>query len=68
MTRLGIYLLKRSINKAEISRRTGLARSRISDLTLSDTSHLRVSELYLIAKAMNVDPVELFIYICEEIN
>lgn len=59
MTELGIYLAKKSASKAAISTRTGLSRSRISELTLNENSHLRAKELYLIALAIDVDPCEL---------
>ena len=41
MTELGLYLAKKSINKAEISRKTGISASRLSELTLNKGSHLR---------------------------
>jgi hypothetical protein len=59
MTELGIYLAKKSVSKAAVSNRTGISRSRISELTLNDNSHLRAKELYLIALAIDVDPCEL---------
>lgn len=59
MTELGLYLAKKSASKAAISARTGLSRSRISELTLNENAHLRAKELYLIALAIDVDPCEL---------
>jgi DNA-binding Xre family transcriptional regulator len=59
MTELGLYLAKKSINKAEISRKTGISASRLSELTLNTGAHLRAKELYLIALAMDADPCEL---------
>lgn len=59
MTELGLYLAKKSINKAEISRKTGISASRLSELTLNVSAHLRAKELYLIALAMDVDPCDL---------
>lgn len=59
MTELGLYLAKKSASKAAISTRTGLSRSRISELTLNENAHLRAKELYLIALAIDVDPCEL---------
>lgn len=59
MTELGLYLSKKSINKAEVSRKTGISASRLSELTLKEGSHLRAKELYLIALAIDVDPCEL---------
>lgn len=59
MTELGLYLSKKSINKAEIGRKTGISAPRLSELTLNPNAHLRAKELYLIALAIDVDPCEL---------
>lgn len=59
MTRLGLYLMKRSVNKSAVARKTGISPSRISELTLSEKSHLRVKELELIARAIDVEPCDL---------
>ncbi len=59
MTELGVYLSKKSISKAEVSRKTGISKPRLSELTLNETTHLRARELYLIALAIDVDPCEV---------
>lgn len=59
MTKLGEYLAKRSINKSEVSRKTGISKPRLGELTLNESAHLRAKELYLIALAIAVDPCEL---------
>lgn len=59
MTELGLYLAKKSVSKAAVSNRTGISRSRISELTLNENTHLRAKELYLIALAIDVDPCEV---------
>lgn len=56
MTNLGLYLAKKSINKAEVSRRTGISKSRLSQLSSNDTTKLRADELYAISLAIDVDP------------
>ncbi|MCX2680939.1 helix-turn-helix transcriptional regulator [Galbibacter sp. EGI 63066] len=60
MTPLGQYLTKKSASKAEISRKTGISKSRISELTLNTSTQLRARELYLIALAIDIDPGEMF--------
>ncbi len=65
MTNLGLYLAKKSINKAEVSRRTGLSKSRLSQLSSNESTKLRVDELYLIALAIDVDPRELLEEVCK---
>lgn len=64
MTKLGEYLQSRSINKSEVSRKTGLSKPRLSELTINPTAKLRVDELYLIALAIGVDPGELLKVLC----
>lgn len=59
MTKLGEYLSQKSVNKSEVARKTGLSRARMNELTLSERSHLRAEELYLIALAIGVSPCEL---------
>lgn len=67
MTKLGIYLAQKSVNKSEVARKTGLSRARINELTLSGRSHLRAEELYLIALAIDVAPADLLEYICSDV-
>jgi DNA-binding Xre family transcriptional regulator len=68
MTELGLFLAKKSINKAEISRKTGISASRLSELTLNEATHLRANELYLIALAIDVDPCELLKAVCKRLK
>jgi putative transcriptional regulator len=60
MTKLGEYLASKSVNKSEIARKTGLSKSRISQLCLNKSTRLEAEELYLILLAINVDPGEQF--------
>jgi putative transcriptional regulator len=64
MTKLGKYLAKKSVNKSEISRKTGISKVRMSELTLNENTKLRADELYLIALAVNVDPCEVLKEVC----
>jgi len=68
MTRLGKYLLKHSVNKAEVARKTGLSGSRLSELSINAKTKLRTDELYKIALAIGTDPCELLEYVCEDIS
>jgi len=68
MTKLGVYLVQRSVNKAEIGRRTGLGRQRIGELCNNTSTRLSVQELYKIALAINIDPGEIFKEICKDIK
>ncbi len=64
MTKLGNFLDKKSVNKSEISRRTGLRKSRLSELSTNDKAKLRADEIYLIAIAIDVDPCEVLKEVC----
>ncbi|MCG8320058.1 MAG: helix-turn-helix transcriptional regulator [Cytophagales bacterium] len=64
MTKLGEYLSKKSVNKSEISRKTGLSNPRLSELSTNQKAKLRVDELYLIALAIDVNPSEILEYVC----
>lgn len=59
MTRLGEYLLQKSVNKSEVARKTGLSKPRLSELTLNSSAKLRADELYMIALAIGTPPSEL---------
>ena len=54
-TSLGVFLTKRSINRAEVSRKTGISTSRLNQLSNNPNTHIKGSELYLISKAIKVD-------------
>ena len=56
MTELGKLLDKKSVNKAEIARKTSLNANRISNLCLKQSAKLTVEELYLIALAIDTEP------------
>ena len=68
MTELGLYLAKKSINKSEVSRKTGISKPRLSELTLNESAHLRAKELYLIALAIDVDPCEVLREIYQDVQ
>lgn len=59
MTFLGKYLTDKSINKAEVSRKTGIRKSRLSNLCTKENTNLKAEELYLISKAIDADPNEI---------
>ncbi|CAL2105770.1 Lambda repressor-like, DNA-binding protein [Tenacibaculum sp. 190524A02b] len=61
MTILGKYLEKKSINKASVSRITGITTSRLSRLSNDSTSKLTAKELYLLSQALEVKPENLLI-------
>lgn len=68
MTRLGEYLAKKSVNKAEVARKTGLHKTRINELTNLERARLTAEELYLIALAIDVDPCDMLNYVCEGLS
>ncbi len=68
MTKLGEFLNKKSVNKAEISRRTGIKTSRLSDLCLNTKARLMAEEVYLIALAMDIEPEVLLKEVCKNLE
>lgn len=59
MTTLGRYLKSKSINKADVSRKTGISSARLSVLSNDESTKLQAKEAYLIAKAIDVAPGEI---------
>lgn len=59
MTLLGEFLTSRSVNKAEVARKTGLSTSRLSELARNTSTILKAEELYLIALAIGVTPQDI---------
>ena len=68
MTELGIYLSRKSINRSEVSRKTGISKTRLSELSNNQNTKLRVDELYLVALAIDVNPCELLEFICKDLK
>lgn len=64
LTRLGLYLDKRSVNKASIARKTGLGKNRLTAITTSDVARLTAEELYLVAIAIDANPCEVLEFVC----
>ena len=64
MTRIGEFLAKKSINRAAISRKTGIGTARLSELSNKESARLTAEELYLIGLAIEVSPAELLEYVC----
>lgn len=64
MTKLGEYLVKKSVNKSMVARKTGLSNQRLGELSLKASAKLRADELYLIALAIEVNPGDLLEYVC----
>jgi len=68
MTKLGEYLERRAVNKSHVSRKTGISKQRMSEISLKETSKLRADEVYLIALAIGVNPCELLDYVCSDLK
>lgn len=68
MTFLGKYLIDKSINKAEVARKTGIRKSRLSNLSVKEEANLKAEELYLISKAIDADPNDILEKIYGHLN
>jgi hypothetical protein len=64
MTELGLFLSRKSINRSEVSRKTGISKTRLSELANNPSTRLRVDELWLIALAIEADPCEMLRVVC----
>jgi predicted XRE-type DNA-binding protein len=60
MTDLGEYLQQRSVNKAEVARKTGISKARITELCNNSSTRLAARELYLIILAIGENPGDVF--------
>ena len=68
MTELGLFLSRKSVNRSDVARKTGISKTRLSELANNTSTKLRVDELYLIALAIDVDPCEVMKEICKELR
>ena len=68
MTELGNYLSKKSVNRSDISRKTGISKTRLSELVNNHKTRLQADELYLIALAIDVDPCSIFNEVCKGVK
>ena len=68
MTILGEILHTKSIKKADVSRKTGISTSRLSQLSNNNATNLKVEELYLIALAIDVQPIEMLTKVCSHLK
>ena len=53
---------------ADVSRKTGISKLRFSQLSTNETTNLKGEELYLIALAIEVTPIEILNKVCNHIN
>ena len=68
MTDLGLYLSRKSVNRSDVSRKTGISKTRLSELANNKKTKLRADELFLIALAIDVDPCEVLIEVCKDLK
>lgn len=68
MTELGLYLSRKSVNRSDVSRKTGISKTRLSELVNNSSTKLRVDEMYLIALAIDVDPCEVLKEVCQDLE
>lgn len=59
MTKLGEFLEMKSVNRAGLSRKTGISTTRLSQLSNHESTRLQAEELYLISLALEINPNEL---------
>lgn len=65
---MGLFLAKKSVNKADVARKTGISTYRLSQLSINPKSQLRVDEMYLIALALEIEPIEILEFVCKDLS
>ncbi|MFN0292535.1 helix-turn-helix domain-containing protein [Pedobacter helvus] len=68
LTRLGLYLSKKPLSQAKLSRRTGISKDRISKLHIDMKSRPTVEEIYLVALALQVPYSDIVDFLCHELK
>jgi len=68
MTELGLLFSKRSVNRSDVSRKTGISKTRLSELANNKRTRLTADELYLIGLAIGVTPCEVLNEVCKDLN
>lgn len=64
LTRLGLYLSKKPLSQAKLSRMTGISKDRISRLHIDVNTKPTIEEIYLISLALNVPINDISDFIC----
>jgi DNA-binding Xre family transcriptional regulator len=67
MTRLGEFLAKNKVNRASLSRQTGIAEARLTRLSNNPSAKVTGAELRVIAVALSVAPRELLEVVCVDL-
>lgn len=65
LTKFGLYLSKKPLSQAKLSRRTGISKDRISKLHVDIKSKPSIEEIYLIALALDVKYNEIVDFLCD---
>ena len=68
LTALGNLFVKRSVNKASISRRTGITKQRLTRLSRETNIRILASEVYLIALTVGMDAGKLLDLLCKHLK
>jgi len=59
---------RKAVNKSHISRKTGISKQRLSELSINHKAKLRGDEIYLVAIAIESNPCELLEFVCGHLN
>lgn len=68
MTPLGDIFSTKSVKKADVSRKTGISTSRLSELSRNESTKLKAEEIFLIALAIDVVPIEILNKVCGNVK
>lgn len=68
LTERVLHLSRKSVNQSNVAGKTGISKSRLSELSNNESTILRADELYLIALAIDVDPCEILKEVCSDLK
>lgn len=68
LTQLGLYLSRKPLSQAKLSRRTGISKDRMSKLHVDIKSRPTAEEIYLIALALEIPYTEIIDFLCKDLK
>lgn len=68
ITQLGLYLSRKPLSQAKLSRRTGISKDRMSKLHVDIKSRPTAEEIYLIALALEIPYTDIIDFLCKDLK
>jgi len=68
ITKLGLYLSRKPLSQAKLSRMTGISTDRISRLHVDLNTKATIDEVYLISLALEVEITDISNFLCKDLK